>query len=35
LNRDNQELFMEMMVHSKDTFDQMVNFCESYAESRG
>ena len=35
LNRDNQELFMEMMVHSKDTFDQMVNFCESYAESKG
>lgn len=31
LNRDNQELFLEMIVHSKETFDQMVNFCETYS----
>lgn len=30
LNRDNQEVFMEMLVYSKETFDQMINFCETY-----
>lgn len=32
LDRDNQEIFMEMIVHSKETFDQMVNFCETYSK---
>lgn len=32
LNRDNQELFMEMLVHSKETFDQMISFCETYSK---
>jgi len=31
LNKDNQEVFMEMLVHSKDTFDQVMNFCETYS----
>lgn len=31
LNRDNQEVFMEMLVHSKETFDQVMNFCETYS----
>lgn len=32
LDRENQEIFMEMIVHSKETFDQIVNFCETYSK---
>lgn len=32
LNRDNQEIFMEMLVHSRKTFNQVVNFCETFAK---
>lgn len=32
LNRDNQEIFMEMLVHSRETFNQVVNFCETFAK---
>lgn len=32
LNKDNQELFMEMLVHSKETFEQMISFCETYSK---
>lgn len=35
LNRDNQEIFMEMLVHSSETFEQIKNFCETYAENKG
>lgn len=35
LNRDNQELFMEMLVHSSETFEQMKSFCETYADNKG
>ena len=32
LSRDNQEVFMDMLVHSRETFEQVVNFCESYSK---
>jgi len=35
LQRENQEIFMEMMVYSSETFEQMNSFCESYAENKG
>jgi len=34
LERENQEIFMEMLVHSAETFEQAKNFCETYAENK-
>jgi hypothetical protein len=31
LNETNQEVFLEMVVHSKETFNQATSFCESYS----
>lgn len=32
LNEENQEIFMEMLLHSKETFDQAISFCETFSE---
>jgi hypothetical protein len=32
LNEENQEIFMEMLIHSKETFDQAISFCETFSE---
>lgn len=34
LHEDNQEIFMEMLVHSSETFEQATNFCETYAGNK-
>ena len=34
LHEDNQEIFMEMLVHSSETFEQAKNFCQTYAGSK-
>jgi hypothetical protein len=31
LNNINQEIFLEMIVHEKETFEQATSFCESYS----
>lgn len=31
LNKDNQELFMEMIIYSQETLNQMISFCETYS----
>ena len=35
LHRENQEIFMEMLVHSTETFEQIKDFCESYSTNKG
>jgi hypothetical protein len=32
LNDTNQEMFLEMVIYSKDTFNQATSFCESYSK---
>lgn len=34
LNEENQEVFMEMLLHSKNTFDQAISFCDTFSEKR-
>jgi len=35
LHKDNQEIFMEMLVHSNESFEQVKDFCESYSNNKG
>jgi len=34
LHEENQEVFMDMLVHSSETFEQAKNFCETYSETK-
>lgn len=34
LHEDNQEIFMEMLVHSSETFEQAKDFCQTHTESK-